>query len=619
MCLVLGSSSQKTDGTAADNGGVYGCSGTSADSSLSPKSPAVSETLSALQTHHPGESLDSMTTSTMLSELEESGEDMSEMVTTPLGGEGNEESVAKSKRGADTSVDEGARDQAHKAPVSTPDLVAHLDGNNSDDMHVDEERDSRSVTPKPSSPRKATRPVDAPVTPSCARTGERGGMATDGLDEDDVTGCCESDVFEGLESDDFSTCMVEDRESLSPGGVFTPGVIEHGDSLASFQTAATSCKEGWGFYEADADWFSSRCDGQQPPHTHTTSNALSSPSEADSLHVPLSDEEEQSASCGNTSSSCSVTSCHASSPLCKELHPSSCSQSSSSATHEGSTHAGSGMQSASAGVVSVMNASCTMMATTDHQEYMVGREEDDRTSRGEERSGSEEDELIHSHSEGADVGDDDTSPSKDEEDDDDEEGYTTSGCSVAPYHHDSPGCFPRLRAGACFSRDETVFIFDWDDTLLPSSWISQKGLTLDSNAEEMRLWRPYLGRAATRAEHTLSGARALGQVIIVTNAESGWVDLSCRKFMPALADLLRHFHIVSARSMYESSCCNTPFMWKVSKQIFSIFICPSSRRRPRKGVCFYPRKPRRHVLLMKIRNREEEKGGTVVKMEREKR
>ncbi|PHJ25840.1 protein kinase [Cystoisospora suis] len=546
MCLVLGSSSQKTDGTAADNGGAYGCSGTSADSSLSPKSQAVSETLNALQTHHPGESLDSMTTSTMLSE--ESGEEMSEMVTTPLAGEGTEESVAKSKQGADANVEEGARDQAHKAPVSTPDSVAHLDANNSDDMHVDEDGDSRSATPKPRSPRKATR-VEAPVTASCARIGERGGMATDGLDEDDVTGCCESDVSEGLESDDFSTCMVEDRESLSPGGVFTPSVIEHGETLSSFQTTATSCKEGWGFYEADADWFSSRCDGQQP-HTHNTSKALSSSPETDSLQVPLSDEEEQSTSSGNTSSCSVASSCHVSSPSCTELHPSSCSQSSSSVTHEEGTSAGSRMHSASSGVISVMNTSCMMMATTDRQEYMVGCEEDDRISRGEDRSGSEEDELIHSHSEGADVGDDD------------EEGYTTSSCSVAPHHHDSPECFPSLPAEECFSRSETVFIFDWDDTLLPSSWISQKGLTLDSRAQELHIWRPKLGQAAMWAEHTLFIASRLGQVIIVTNAEAGWVDLSCQKFMPALASMLKHFHIVSARSMYESSCCNTPFMWK---------------------------------------------------------
>ncbi|EPR64645.1 hypothetical protein TGME49_271960 [Toxoplasma gondii ME49] len=125
----------------------------------------------------------------------------------------------------------------------------------------------------------------------------------------------------------------------------------------------------------------------------------------------------------------------------------------------------------------------------------------------------------------------------------------------------SPRCFPSLPEES-FSRQETVFIFDWDDTLLPSSWISQKGLTLESAESEVCLWRMKLAQTAMWAEQTLFTARSLGQVIIVTNAESGWIDLSCSKFLPELREMLNCFPIVSARSMYESAWCNTPFMWK---------------------------------------------------------
>ncbi|PFH37335.1 hypothetical protein BESB_037930 [Besnoitia besnoiti] len=141
---------------------------------------------------------------------------------------------------------------------------------------------------------------------------------------------------------------------------------------------------------------------------------------------------------------------------------------------------------------------------------------------------------------------------------DEEEG--TALASTTSY--ESPRCFPSMPSEEFFSHQETVFIFDWDDTLLPSSWISQRGLTLESPESEVSLWRMKLAQTAMWAEQTLFTARTLGQVIIVTNAESGWIDLSCSKFLPGLREMLSCFPIVSARSMYESAWCNTPFMWK---------------------------------------------------------
>lgn len=39
---------------------------------------------------------------------------------------------------------------------------------------------------------------------------------------------------------------------------------------------------------------------------------------------------------------------------------------------------------------------------------------------------------------------------------------------------------------------------------------------------------------AQQAAETLQMAKRFGKVVLVTNAECGWIELSCRKFMPSL-------------------------------------------------------------------------------------
>eukprot|EP00913_Durusdinium_trenchii_P015699 g14753.t2 len=108
------------------------------------------------------------------------------------------------------------------------------------------------------------------------------------------------------------------------------------------------------------------------------------------------------------------------------------------------------------------------------------------------------------------------------------------------------------------SADALVF-FDWDDTLLPTSWISQQGwLNADGNLvdrpDEIILSREQqvlLQELEVKVEHTLLMAMRYGRVVIVTNAADGWVEMSCAAFMPGLRPLLDDIDIISARSSYE--------------------------------------------------------------------
>jgi hypothetical protein len=52
------------------------------------------------------------------------------------------------------------------------------------------------------------------------------------------------------------------------------------------------------------------------------------------------------------------------------------------------------------------------------------------------------------------------------------------------------------------------------------------------------------------------------RTIIITNAEQGWVQLSCSKFMPSLMPYLETVSVVSARSSFESIFPDSPLRWK---------------------------------------------------------
>ena len=58
-------------------------------------------------------------------------------------------------------------------------------------------------------------------------------------------------------------------------------------------------------------------------------------------------------------------------------------------------------------------------------------------------------------------------------------------------------------------------------------------------------------------------SREDGTVVLVTNAEIGWIKLSCQKFLPTLAPLLENVKLVSARTTFEGTQCRSPLDWEL--------------------------------------------------------
>lgn len=106
------------------------------------------------------------------------------------------------------------------------------------------------------------------------------------------------------------------------------------------------------------------------------------------------------------------------------------------------------------------------------------------------------------------------------------------------------------------SRDRTVVVLDWDDTLCPSTVLQEKHLVPKFGATKVELsdeMAHELSLVEAAVQSLLEEATSYGPVFIVTAAEKGWVEMSSELFLPALVEPLAHedVHVVSARSWYE--------------------------------------------------------------------
>ena len=107
----------------------------------------------------------------------------------------------------------------------------------------------------------------------------------------------------------------------------------------------------------------------------------------------------------------------------------------------------------------------------------------------------------------------------------------------------------------------TLLIFDWDDTLLPTTWLSTQALLEDLTIKSNTVTSIILADIAESVLTVLRQALMHGFVIIVTNSEAGWVEQSCRRFLPNCQALIDTIPIISARASYELYTAS-PLEWK---------------------------------------------------------
>jgi len=111
-------------------------------------------------------------------------------------------------------------------------------------------------------------------------------------------------------------------------------------------------------------------------------------------------------------------------------------------------------------------------------------------------------------------------------------------------------------------KSNKVIIFDWDDTICPSSYVDQWRIQSFSDlAVHCQTLMNEVGKAA---EKCLAAAAKYGEVIIITNSDDGWVKYSAEKYVPNLLPALANYRIVSARTRYEHFYPGQPLCWKAA-------------------------------------------------------
>ena len=107
--------------------------------------------------------------------------------------------------------------------------------------------------------------------------------------------------------------------------------------------------------------------------------------------------------------------------------------------------------------------------------------------------------------------------------------------------------------------NENLILLDWDDTILPTSWLAKNKITIDAviHSDFMEDLSIHQNCCYEFFTEVIKHAK----IIIISNAEQGWVELSCQKFLPRIWPLISKIKIVSARTSY-ITIANCPFTWK---------------------------------------------------------
>lgn len=118
-----------------------------------------------------------------------------------------------------------------------------------------------------------------------------------------------------------------------------------------------------------------------------------------------------------------------------------------------------------------------------------------------------------------------------------------------------------------YDKKHTIIALDWDDTLLCTSWLGSMGVGLHSIPSEKAL--ESCAQLAKSVNALIHEAQKYGDVIIVTNADEGWVQATCVAIMPMLWPLISSLKIFSAQHLHNLTT-PVPHLWK--KFVFRDYI-----------------------------------------------
>ena len=109
----------------------------------------------------------------------------------------------------------------------------------------------------------------------------------------------------------------------------------------------------------------------------------------------------------------------------------------------------------------------------------------------------------------------------------------------------------------------SLIIFDWDDTLLPTTFLTQGGGIFNENLVLSENDHRKIEKLEKSVLNLLNMAITKGDVYIITNAGLGWVEYSAQKFYPSVFEILQKITIISARGEFEKDYPGDSRRWKL--------------------------------------------------------
>ena len=105
-----------------------------------------------------------------------------------------------------------------------------------------------------------------------------------------------------------------------------------------------------------------------------------------------------------------------------------------------------------------------------------------------------------------------------------------------------------------------LFFFDWDDTLLCTSYLQPKGALIDNDINQRDI--ETIVNLDTLVSKLLLKAKNIGNIFIITNGAPGWVELSSTKYYPKTSKILQKIKVISARGLCERKYPGDIRQWK---------------------------------------------------------
>lgn len=107
-----------------------------------------------------------------------------------------------------------------------------------------------------------------------------------------------------------------------------------------------------------------------------------------------------------------------------------------------------------------------------------------------------------------------------------------------------------------------IIIFDWDDTLLCTSYLTPNGL-FHNNTELTDNDKQIFDKLEYSVRKLLNCCIGKCETYIITNAANGWVEFSSNKYYPEIIEILSNVKIISARGEFEKYYPKDSRQWKI--------------------------------------------------------